>query len=146
MYRLLHYPPKIIYRLRLGRLIGGLVLLLVTQGRRTGLRRVVPLQYEWVDGEVFLASIRGAKADWYQNIVANSSVELIIGAKHLEGLAEPTTDIERITDFLELRLDRHPLMVGLILRAEGLSNTSDRAELAAYASRLALVRIDTDPR
>ena len=40
-----------------------LVLLLTTTGRRSGLPRTTPLQYEEADHAVYVASARGAQAD-----------------------------------------------------------------------------------
>jgi len=66
-------------------------------------------------------------------------VRVRIGAHEFEALAEPVTDPCRIADFLELRLRRHPKMVGAILRSEGLPAEPSRLELEAYAYRLAMV-------
>lgn len=51
------------------------------------------------------------------------------------------TDPGRIADFLELRLKRHPKMIGEILKADGLNAKPSRAELEAYAGKLAMVII-----
>ena len=56
------------------------------------------------------------------------------------GLAEPITDPVRITDFLALRLKRHPLMIRLMLLSHGLIK-ADRAHLEQLAANLALVAI-----
>jgi len=56
-------------------------------------------------------------------------------------VAETITDPARIADFLELRLRRHPKMIGAILQREGLPAQPDRAQLESYAARLALVVI-----
>jgi hypothetical protein len=63
LLRLIHYPPRIVYALGLGRLMGRLVLLLTTTGRKSGKPRVVPLQYEEIDGKICVGSSRGLKAD-----------------------------------------------------------------------------------
>lgn len=49
--------------------------------------------------------------------------------------------LPRITDFLELRLRRHPRMVGKILQMEGLPSRPTRSQLEEYARRLAMVII-----
>lgn len=138
-------PPSAImrtlYRLGLGRVIGRMILLLTTTGRKTGLSRVTPLQYEEIDGAVYVASALGTKADWYRNILVNPCVQVRIGLRQFQGLAETVTDPARIADFLELRLERRPKMVGAILKSEGLSEKPSRAELEEYAQRLALVII-----
>ncbi len=136
-------PPSqlmiFLYRAGLGPVIGRLVLLLTTTGRKSGLPRMTPLQYEEIDGAIYVASARGTQADWFRNILADRCVQVRIGARQFEALAEPITDSCRIADFLELRLQRHPRMVGAILRSEGLPASPSRLELEAYAHRLAMV-------
>ena len=145
--RLMQVGPRKAYAIGLGPLIGRVVLLLTTTGRRTGLKRVTPLQYELVDGAYYLASARGVQADWFRNLQADPHVEVQVKNTHFHGLAEAVTDPQRITDFLELRLKRHPIMIGLMMRAEGLGFRPKRAVLEAYAQDLALaiIRPDTPP-
>ena len=141
----LRTPPnqlmKTLYTLGLGQLIGHLVLLLTTTGRKTGLPRVTPLQYEEIDGAIYLGSSRGQKADWFRNILANPHVEVRVKSRRFRGVAEAVTDPLRIADFLELRLKRHPKMIGTILQHEGLPAQPDRTQLEAYAAKLAMVVI-----
>lgn len=126
---------KVVPRSRLDRL----VLILTTTGRKSGLSRKTPLQYEEIDGAYYAGSARGPNADWFRNIVANPNVRLQIGARHFDAIAEPVTDPARIADFLDVRLRRRPRMMGMMLRAEGLSAKPDRAQLEAFASDLAMV-------
>jgi hypothetical protein len=66
-------------------------------------------------------------------------VQIQVKSRCYRAVAEPITDPARIADFLALRLRRHPLLVGLILRHEGLSRRPTRAELLGYAAQLAMV-------
>ncbi len=141
VWRVLRLPPRLWYALGLGPIAGRLVLLLTTTGRRTGKRHVTPLQYEEEDGVIYLAAARGPKADWFRNIIANPNVEVQVKGRHFHGLAEPIIDPVRIAHFLELRLQLHPRMVGMMLRAEGLPTHPKRAHLEQYATRIALVAI-----
>ena len=70
-WHLLKLPARILYALGLDSLQGRFVLLLTTIGRKSGLPRATPLQYEEVDGQYRIASARGTEADWYRNILAN---------------------------------------------------------------------------
>jgi deazaflavin-dependent oxidoreductase (nitroreductase family) len=132
---------KFFYTIGLGPIVGRLVLLLTTTGRKSGLPRVTALQYEEVDGAIYLGSSKGTHADWFQNLVVNPCVTVRVKARQFSGIAEPVTDPGRIADFLELRLRRHPQMVGAIFKSDGLSATPSRAELETYAHKLALVII-----
>jgi len=130
---------RTLYALGLGPLVGQLILLLTTTGRKSGLPRVTPLQYEEVDGAYMLGSSRGLHADWVRNLMANPRVEIRVRSKRFYGRAEVVADPERIADFLALRLERHPRIVGKIMETEGLAAHPSRKELVDYASRLALV-------
>jgi hypothetical protein len=102
---------------------------------------VTPLQYEEIDGTIYVAAALGQKADWYRNILANPKVEVWVKSRRFGGLAEPITDPSCITDFIKVRLRRHPKMVSAILRADGVAGQPTRAELEQYAARLTLVAI-----
>ena len=141
LWRILRLPPRLLYRLGLGSIVGRLVLLLTTTGRKSGLPRVTPLQYEKADGAIYIAAARGQRADWFRNIVVNPEVTVQVGSRRFHGTAEPVIDPVRIADFLEIRLERHPRMVGMILRRAGLTENPTRARLEEYAAQRAMVII-----
>jgi len=141
LFRLLKLPPRLLYEIGLGSLCGRIVLLLTTRGRRTGRPRITPLQYELVDGAFVVASARGTAADWYRNVLADPQVEVRVRRSRFPATAETCTDPAAIADFLEIRLDRHPVFVGRVLRWRGVPAHPTRAHLEAYASRLAMVTV-----
>ncbi|MEJ2757947.1 MAG: nitroreductase/quinone reductase family protein [Anaerolineales bacterium] len=63
-YRRSKFGPQLAYKVGLAPLIGKIVLLLTTTGRKSGLPRVTPLQYECLDGVYHVVSVFGTKADW----------------------------------------------------------------------------------
>lgn len=136
---------RFLYAIGLGPVIGRIVLLLTTTGRKSGQPRITPLQYEQIDGAYYLGAARGLKADWVRNLQANPHVELRVGAKRVSGLAEVVTDPQRMADFLEVRLQRHPLMIGLIMqKAHGLPKHPSRAQLEKLAENEAVVIVRPD--
>ena len=131
---------RVLYALGLGPLVGKLVLLLTTTGRRSGKKRVTPLQYEEIDGLYYLGAARGLKADWVRNIQSCPQVEIRVGARHFCGFAEVVKDPARFADFMEVRLRRHPRMIGLILeKAHGLPRRPSREQLEGLATNEAMV-------
>jgi deazaflavin-dependent oxidoreductase (nitroreductase family) len=134
-------PPRIFYKLGIHHFVGQLVLLLTTTGRKTGLERVTPLQYEKIDDAYYVAAARGPKADWFRNILSNPSVKVQVKSRRFQAIAEPTTDPSRISDFLQVRLKRHPIMVGIMLRSEGLPKNPSREQLEIFAQKSAMVVI-----
>lgn len=117
-----------------------MVLLLTTVGRKSGQARVTPLQFEQVDGDVYIASARGKDADWFKNILANPNVHVQIRDRLFDAIAEPVTDPIRIANFIELRLKRHPFMVRLIMTLfDGLPLRHSRADVEKLCAEKALV-------
>ena len=144
------HPPTFIWRLmrrmssRVIRLVAagrgpaGVVLVLTTTGRRSGLPRQTPLQYEQVGDDFYIASARGPQADWFRNLQADPRVQVLVGGRQLAAQAEAVTDPLRIADFLALRLARRPRMVGLIMRLEGFPWRYTRTDLEQFAAGKAL--------
>jgi deazaflavin-dependent oxidoreductase (nitroreductase family) len=116
------------------------VMLLTTIGRKSGLPRMTPLQYEEVDGEYYIASARGRDADWFKNLCANPKVHVQIRDLEFDAVAEPVTDPVRIADFIELRLRRHPFMIRLIMWLfDGLPLRFSRIDLEGFCQEKAMV-------
>jgi deazaflavin-dependent oxidoreductase (nitroreductase family) len=132
---------RLLYAIGFGPLIGRIILLLTTTGRKTGLKRITPLQYEFIDDKYYIGSARGQKADWFQNIQANPGVEVQVKSLHFIGQAEAVTDRCRIADFLEHRLHSHPNMVGMMMKMHGLPSHPTREQLEGLADDLAMVII-----
>jgi deazaflavin-dependent oxidoreductase (nitroreductase family) len=118
-----------------------LVLLLTTTGRKSGLPRVTPLQYELIGGDYYLGSARGAQADWFRNLQVDPCVEIQVGDLRFSSVAEAVTDPARIADFLTLRLQRHPWMIGALMRLEGLPVFYSRGDMEKFAAGKALAII-----
>ena len=140
--KLIHYPPQFFYAIGLGPLLGKFVLLLITIGRSTGKPRVTPLQYEEIDGKIYLGSSFGKKADWVKNILKNPQVVVHLKATKFTGIASVIDDSAKIVDFLKIRLERHPKMIGRILRAEGLSIPPSLEALQSYSKGMVIVVIE----
>ena len=121
---------RVLYAIGLGPLMGRIVLLLTTRGRKSGKKRVTPLQYEKLGRDYYIGAARGLKADWVRNIQRDPQVEVRVGSEHFQGVAEVVANPSRFADFMEVRLERHPRMIGWIMeRAHGLPRRPSRAQL-----------------
>jgi deazaflavin-dependent oxidoreductase (nitroreductase family) len=141
LLRLLKLPPQLIYKIGLGPIYGRFVLLLTTKGRKTGKPRVTPLQYEEIDGAIYVASARGPKADWYRNLVANPTVTVQVKSRHFQGTAETRTDPKQIAEFLKIRQQRHPKMMRFLFRIVGLATRPTIEQLEEFSAQKTLVVI-----
>jgi len=133
--------PITAYRIGLGPLIGRVVLLLTTTGRKSGLARVTPLQFELIDGVYHIGAVFGTKTDWVRNIQADPQVKVRVKNQEFKGTAVVFTDPEELADFIEYRLEKRPRLIGMIMRMDGFSSNPTRADLVDYCRSLALVRI-----
>lgn len=138
------HPPsarvfRTLYTIGLGPLVGRLVLLLTTTGRKSGLPRVTALQYEEINGAIYLGSSKGIHADWVKNIQCNPKVAIRVKNRRFDGTAEIVTDRDRVADFMQVRLNRHPRMIGMIMKSEGLPDKPGRNDLLEYARKIAMV-------
>jgi deazaflavin-dependent oxidoreductase (nitroreductase family) len=131
-----------LYAVGLGPIVGRLILLLTTTGRRSGRKRVTALQYEMVAGEYWLGSSRGMRADWVRNLVADPIVE--VGTRDASATGGSRRQRAAGGRF-RAELERHPRMIGRILQMEGLPARPSRRQLEDYAAHLALVIIRPQP-
>ena len=136
---------RVLYAIGLGPLVGKIVLLLTTTGRKSGMERVTPLQYEEIDGRIHLGAARGLKADWVRNIEKDARVKVQVKRRKFNGTAEVVSDPDRIADFLEVRLRRHPFMMGLLMqKAHGFPKVPSREQLKSLADSEVMVVITPD--
>lgn len=143
-----HPPNKLFtraYRKFLHRPMKDVILLLTTTGRKTGKPHTIGLQYELINGRYYLGAADGTRADWYRNILKNAAVEIQVGEKNIPAAAMVVCDREEITDFLQYRLIKRPLMIGLILRLDGITGKLDRAALEGYSHHVGLVILTPTP-
>lgn len=119
-----------------------MILLMTTTGRKSGEPRVTPLQYELIDGIRWVGSGWGKDADWFKNIRRNPHVTVQVGGDRYNARTELIEDVARVADFLKLRLDRHPLMIGLMLRAQGLPVKYNRQDLERLAMDIIVVKLN----
>lgn len=121
------------------------VLVLTTTGRKSGLPRSTPLQFEQIGEDYYVGSARGAQADWYRNLLVDPCVQVEAQGRQFSAFAEAVVDPERVADFLALRLKHRPIFIGLLMRLEGLPLHYRRADLVRFASKKTLVILHPDP-
>jgi deazaflavin-dependent oxidoreductase (nitroreductase family) len=134
---------RILYESGKGWIIGKFILLLIHTGRKSGNQYVTPLQYEKINESYHVGVGRGHKSDWFRNILADPCVHVRVGRDEFDCLAEAVTDPERVADFLEYRLRRHPLLIGLIMKfAHRLPMRPSRNHLLELGRKTPMVILD----
>ena len=121
------------------RVAGRMILLLTTTGRKSGLPRTTPLQYEKIGPDYYVGASNGLKSDWVRNLQACPQVTVQVKDRVFAAIPEIITDAGKITEFLKYRIKKHPLMLRFILKADGCSFNPGEDDLLAYSARLTLV-------
>ena len=97
-FRLFNRFMLLLWRLGLGGWVnawpdvGGRIMVLVHTGRKSGKRRLQPLNYAVVDDAVYCVAGFGRVSDWYRNAVAHPQVELWLPDGWWAAVAEDVSD------------------------------------------------------
>ena len=128
--------PIILYRLRLGWLLGDRFLMLTHTGRKSGLARQTIIEVVKHDKETntyYVASGWGEKSDWYQNIRKTPQVTVQVRGRKFQTTAE-FIPVEKAIDIVNDYAREHPIafneLSGLFL-GERMKKGSDAPERVA---------------
>jgi deazaflavin-dependent oxidoreductase (nitroreductase family) len=118
--------------------VGGRILVIAHTGRKSGLRRLTPVNYAEVDGELYVSAGFGAVSDWYRNILAHPQVELWLPDSRWQAVAEDISDSPQRNSLLRQVL----IGSGAVAPMMGLNpRTLSDADLAAVTSEYRVVRL-----
>lgn len=92
--------PLLPYRMGLGFLIAGQVLILTTRGRASAKQRRTPLWYVSDGDDIYCLSGWGPSSDWWKNLEADPKALLQIGMKRWELRGEVITEPQRVERIL----------------------------------------------
>ena len=133
--------PIYLYRLNLGRLLGHRVLLIIHQGRKSGLLRETVLEailYSPATKESVVLSAWGEKADWYRNIKVTPALEVRTGGERYvpeQRFLAPEENHAMLADYKQ----RHPLAFRIFARVFGYPLGGTEAMRREFAASLRLV-------
>lgn len=72
--------------------VGGRILVIAHQGRKTGRWRYTPVNYALVDGEIYCTVGFGVVSDWYRNLAVNPNIEVWLPDGWWAGVVEDISD------------------------------------------------------
>jgi len=70
----------------------GYLMILRTRGRKSGEMRDAPLGYTVIGDHVYCMAGFGRKTHWFQNVLADPRVEVILPSRAFSGIAQEVTD------------------------------------------------------
>ncbi len=117
MLRMLMRFPVLMYRARLGWLLGGRFLLLTHRGRKSGRVRRTALEVVAHDGEeYFVVAGYGPRSDWYLNSLASPPLRVDVGFKAFRPQVRELDQEQRV-NLLADYAQRHPRAARMLGRA-----------------------------
>lgn len=134
--------PRLLYRLRLARLLGRRFLLVEHRGRRSGRVRSTVLEvvrYDAAAHEATVVSAWGTSADWYRNVTALPVVNVHIGSEHWPSPRTRVLDAEETFRLLEEYRHRHRLAARVLARILRWPLDGTEEERRAFAARMPAV-------
>ena len=144
MSRVLFRAPIFLYRVGLGWLFGGRILLLNHIGRVSGTRRHVILEvveHDRTDQSFVVASGWGPDAAWYRNVLHTPDVSIQVGRRTLPVTAVPLTADEGADVFARYASRHRAAAKYLLPRLLGFSVDGSEADFRAVGQRLPFVRL-----
>jgi deazaflavin-dependent oxidoreductase (nitroreductase family) len=99
IFKYINHFMLLLWRLGLGSWgngtsFGGSVMVIKHTGRKSGLTRHTPVNYAFVDGDIYCTAGFGKVSDWYLNIMADPEVEVWLPEGRWAGTAADVTEKE----------------------------------------------------
>lgn len=130
-------------RAGLGRYISnpltGYLMILQTRGRKSGELREAPLGYTIVGEHVYCVAGFGRRTHWFQNVLADPGVEVILPGRAFSGVAEEVTDPDERIRVLPPLLRSMGVVAGMVGMGNPWRDTPQ--EIARKCEGMPLVRI-----
>jgi len=103
--------PILSWRLGLGPLVGKVMMILTTTGRKSGLPRHTMVECHRINGKKYAPCAYGEKADYYQNILVDPRVTVQSADGTQSMIASRVTDDEEMALFFKHGMDFAPGML-----------------------------------
>lgn len=133
--------PIFFYKIGLGWLFKERFLLLLHTGRKSGLSRKAVLEVVDKDAEnYYIVSGFGEKSQWYKNLMQTPQVNIQVGQKKMDALAErlPANEGFKI---LENYAETHPKALRELSRLMGISYDGSKKDLEKMANILPVLAL-----
>lgn len=142
--RIAFRTPIYLYRLKLGWVFGQRLLLLNHTGRMSGKPRRTVLEvveHDPADNSYIVASGWGAKAAWYQNILARPEVSIQVGTRTVPVLALPLSKDEGGDVFVRYAAQHRRAAQYMLPRVLGISVDGSEADFREAGEKIPFVRL-----
>jgi deazaflavin-dependent oxidoreductase (nitroreductase family) len=145
LWRIVARTPLYLYQAGLGWMLRPFnLLVLTTQGRKTGLARHTALEYRRHGSKLYLISAWGERPHWYQNLLINPAVTVQFNGQDCKAIATEVDDAGEALRALYMFKRTSPLYDALLANMSSAS-TIDLRTLKAVSSEFTVIRLDLVP-
>lgn len=132
--------PFLLWRLGLGPLVGRVILILTTTGRRSGQPRRAALEYHRMNGKKYAVSAFGARAEWYRNLLADphATIQSADGGERV--VVRRVSDDQELIDVFRVFMRRDPPITRWYLNSLGIQPEVE--SILANKESIHLLRFD----
>ncbi|OLS32882.1 MAG: hypothetical protein HeimAB125_04550 [Candidatus Heimdallarchaeota archaeon AB_125] len=122
--------------------VGKIFLLLYTTGRKTGKKRITPVEYRRKDDVIHFVAGRGKKAHWLQNMLAKpDDVKVKIGFKKYRIDFELLPSIEEKNDLFKWYVTEYPKAAKMLFGWNPKEDDPTKADFASFSELVEIVKI-----
>ena len=142
--RLNKYFTIPLYRSNILQLFGAgkVFLLLYTIGRKTGKKRITPVEYRKRDGIIHFVAGRGKKAHWLQNMLVNpEEVRVKVGFRKYYINFELLKSIEEKNDLLIWYVTKYPKAAKMLFGWDPKNDNPATADFTSFSELIEIVKI-----
>jgi deazaflavin-dependent oxidoreductase (nitroreductase family) len=144
LMRMAFRAPLALWRMGLGPVIGKVMMVIGTTGRKSGLPRYAMAECHVIDGRKYAPCTFGERADWYRNIQADPYVTIQTAAGVERAKARRVTDTEELLRVFCMMRRRYPVMMDSYLKSVGVR--PDPVDVAAHKDRITFMAFDPTDR
>ena len=122
--------------------MGKIFLLLYTKGRKTGKKRITPVEYRKKDGVIHIVAGRGKKAHWLKNILANpEDVRIKLGFKKYNVKFEILTSVAEKNNFFKWYVFKYPKAAKMLFGWDSKTDNIETADFTFFSELIEILKI-----
>ncbi len=132
--------PFLLWRLGLGPLVGRVILILTTTGRRSGQPRRAALEYHQMNGKKYAVSAFSVRSEWYRNLLADphATIQSADGSERV--VVRRVSDDQELINVFRVFMRRDPAITRWYLHSLGIQPEVE--SILANKERIHLLRFD----
>jgi deazaflavin-dependent oxidoreductase (nitroreductase family) len=116
-------------------------LLLYTKGRKTGKKRITPLEYRRKNGIIHVVAGRGKKAHWFKNLTANpDSLKIQVGFRKFEATHKILESVSDKVDLLQWYVKKFPRDAKFLFGWDPKFDDPEKTDLSHFASLIEIIQ------